>query len=240
MSPARLRPGTRARQAVGRQDRHHQRQQGGVVQRLHPGARHRLDDRRRQLQRAPRSPSTARPSADATSARRTARPSPGRCGRWPCARSRTSCPTRTFTPPSGAPATARSRSTSPTSTGMSTRRAAQMLAGAGFYVSHRRPPALQRARGHASPRPARRSASRHRAARRSTSTRRRADRAGSAQLAAYGGRDHATVGATLGLRRQHAHHPTHRPHAVVADAELVDRLRRPGRRSPRRVSCSGR
>ena len=48
MEPGGFGPAPRARQAVRRQDRHQQRQHGGVVRRLHAQARHRRDGRRRQ------------------------------------------------------------------------------------------------------------------------------------------------------------------------------------------------
>ena len=96
----------------------------------------------------------------------------------------------------------------------------------GLLRQHRRPTCLRRARGHRG-RDEPGAGESAPAARRSTSTRRPATesswQAHPAELAAYGGRHRATVRTTLGLRREHAHHPAHRPHAVVADAELVDR-----------------
>ena len=91
----RLRQRPRPRPAVRRQDRHHRRQQGGVVRRLHAEPRHRGDARRRQLPRPPDHPQRPVRRRRSTSTGRSAPPRPARSGGTPCRRSRTSCPTST-------------------------------------------------------------------------------------------------------------------------------------------------
>ena len=117
------------RQAVGRQDRHHPGQQGGLVRRLHPGAGHGRDDRRRQQQRHADHPE--RPDGRWPLHRRgaTARRSPGRCGHSPCAPSRTAALRGLRRRRPSSSGTSQIQVEIPDVTGMSTRRAAQQLAG---------------------------------------------------------------------------------------------------------------
>ena len=122
---------------------------------------------------------------------------------------------------------------------MSTRRAAQRLAGAGFYVSMGERRSSDERRGTvAETEPG---AGRHRQPRldglhlpvvgrlslptrvRLPFDRLRNRRRPRSELCPHGRRDDAAVGPALGLWLQGTHDPAHGPHAVLAHAELVDR-----------------
>ena len=85
--------------AVRRQDRHHQRQQVGLVRRLHAQPRDRGDDRRRQQRGRPDHPRRPDHRRPVRRQRLRLRRSPARSGATRCRRSSSGCPTTDFVAP---------------------------------------------------------------------------------------------------------------------------------------------